>query len=81
MTVLLGVPMGLRDRIEAWLEDALPYLDHARERRREEQFKRQLAKSRVVQQEANVAITEARKARREHMRGSYQRANDRLARR
>ena len=81
MTVLLGSPMALRDRIEAWLEDALPYLDRAKARRREEQFARQLAKSRVVRAQANIAIVESRRARRDHMRGSYQRANDRLARR
>ena len=81
MTVLLGSPMGWRRRLEDWIEDVLPYLDRARSRRREEQFARQLAKSRVVRAEANIAIVESRRARREHMRGSYQRADSRLARR
>ena len=79
MTVLLGSPMGWRRRLEDWVEDVLPYLDRARSRRREDQFKRQLAKSRFIRAEATIAIVEARKARREHMRGSYQRADDRLA--
>ncbi len=80
MTVLLGSPMAWR-RLEVWLERALPYLDPARERRRREQFDRQLAKSRTIQAEAITAINESRRARRAHLRGSFQSADDRLARR
>ena len=80
MTVLLGSPMALR-RLELWLEHVLPYLDPARERRRRERFDRQVARSHQVQAEAVTAIAEARRSRREHMRGSFQRADDRIARR
>ena len=81
MTVLLEGPMVLRSRLEMWLERVLPYLDPTRERRRRERFERQLAKSRTVQAEAITAINESRRARRAHLRGSFQSADDRLARR
>jgi hypothetical protein len=73
--------MGLRSRIECWLEEVLPYTDRATARRRQERFERQLAKSRVIQAQATTAIVEAQRDRRAHMRGSYKRADDRLARR
>ena len=80
MTVLIGSPMALR-RLEVWLERVLPYLDPTRERRRRERFDRQIARSHQVQAEAATAIAEARRSRREHMRGSFDRADNRLARR
>ena len=73
--------MGVRSRVEAWLEDALPYTDRARNERRQRRFERQIARSHVVQAEAIAAINEARRSRREHLRASYQRADDRLVRR
>ena len=81
MTASLGPAMGVRSRLEAWLEDILPYTDRARAARRERRFVRQIQRSRKVQAEASVAITESRRAHREHMRGSYERADERLARR
>ena len=80
MTVLLGSPMAWR-RAELWLERILPYLDPTRERRRRERFDRQMARSHQVRAEAVTAIAEARRSRREHMRGSFDRADNRLARR
>ena len=80
MSVLAVVPMTLRDRFEAWVERILPYTDPARSKRHAVRWQRQLTRSRRVQSDAAVVIAESRTAR-EHMRGSYQRADERLARR
>ncbi len=73
--------MGLRSRIEDWLEEVLPYTDRATARRRQERFERQMAKASVIQAEAITEIVNAQRDRRAHMRGSFQKADDRLARR
>jgi stalled ribosome alternative rescue factor ArfA len=73
--------MGLRSRFQSWLEEVLPYADRATAKRAQAKYERQLAKSNDVQAEATSAILEARRERRAHLRGSYQRADERLARR
>jgi hypothetical protein len=61
--------------------EVLPWYDVARERAHDKRFRAQIAESKRVNAEAARAIAASRITRREHMRGSYQRAEDRLGRR